>query len=265
MNKVAKVCVLLLATTTHSVAQFPDQPSPASVTATKPRAAKDDEFLSVFDDPSDFPSDSPSLAIAELDSSDQPSDQPSGSPSSSPALVRKDSKSDYPSTFVSDQPSDSPSTSPSFGLGFSAASVNASSNFLSNLLDENELSSDTPSIAAFSQYPSDVPSQMPSDVPSLASDTPTTVDPLLPEGAVNNYTICGAWNASTLEQAKETHSKYVYTLQLGVPQMDALNTIHSVEKLIENELVEKMCGLFTFALAVEATPDDFATGKFVQQ
>ncbi|GAX09657.1 hypothetical protein FisN_19Lh122 [Fistulifera solaris] len=239
--------------TTHSAAQFvglvPDKPTPAPVGASEPTT--DDVFLPILVDP-DKPSDFPSVM------SDLPSDVPSFAPS---LLMASDVPSDLVSDLPSDVPSDAPSASPT--VPFAAASVNAS-NILYGF-SAASAASDVPSSSpsdAFSDVPSDVPSLMPSGVPSDApSSKPSSEanDSLLPDDTVNNYTICGAWNESSLEQAEVSHSKYVYTLQLAAPEGDIQDTIHSVENLILEELMSKMCGVFTFAVAVLATPDDFAT------
>jgi hypothetical protein len=243
--------------TTHSAAQFvglfPDKPTPAPVGAS--------EFLPILvNKPSDFPS----VPLTEEEILDPISDPPSDVPSDLVSDVPSDLVSDVPS----DVPSDIPSTSPT--VSFAAASVNASHILYG--FSAASAASDVPSSSpsdAVSDVPSDVPSLMPSDVPSDApSRMPSSEaddDSLLPEGTVNNYTICGVWNESSLEQAEVSHSKYVYTLQLAATKADIQDTIHSVEKLILEELMDKMCGVFTFALAVGATPDDFATGMFNEQ
>jgi hypothetical protein len=260
-------CFLSLATT-HSAAQFvglfPDKPTPAPVRASEPTT--DDEFLPILVDP-DKPSDFPSVSLAESGISDPPSDVPSFAPS-----LLEGTSSDFPSDLVSDPPSDVPSDTPSTSptLSFAAASVNASGILygFSAASAASDIPSSSPS-DAFSDVPSDVPSLMPSDVPSLVSDVPSnspsseTMDLLLPEVTANDFTICGAWNESSWEQAEVSHSKYVYTLQFPAPQADIQDTVHSIEKLILDELMDKLCGIFTFALAVGATPDDFATGKLM--
>ncbi len=241
---------------------FLNQPTSAPTLLTRPSEA-----------PIDTPSYTPTLTadggFGNV-TSGVPSDVPSEMPSSAPSAISKIEASTHQPTTSSDAPSDLPSDFPSDTS--SDVSSDIPSDFPSD--SSSDVPSDTPSDLPYgflSDSISDVPSDIPSDSPSLStifsSEYPSVVPSgqLLPEGIVDSYTICGSWSESSLEQADVTLSTYVYSLQFAESPVDILNITHSLEKLIENELVERLCGYFSFSLAIAATPDDFATGECLKR